>query len=537
MWLNPLFISSVLFGTTSLSLAIVVPFFGKKDIHKIWSFFNFLVAWWGFSLALICLAGPDKEKAKYLWVVANSGGLFIAVFFYHFVALFCEYKKKPFLIFTYLQGCLFLLLTIFGKLNFSLTYVYGSFYYARVKSPLYLLETMCWLLTVLYGHIILYKTLRRSSGDKSIEIKYLFVAIFIGFFSGGASHWLQAFGYPVHPAWNVFITLYTLLVTYAIFRHKLLNIDIIIRRGFVYSLLIFSLTFIYLSIILISEYIFRSYFGYRSVFIAIFASFIVAIIFNPLQSRIQKFLDKYFFKIDTEKIIEENVRLKNAVQKQDHMKAVATLAAGMAHEIKNPLTSIKTFAEYLPQRYDDPEFREKFQRIVVDEVDRVNNIVKQLLEFSKPRELELKATPIVSIVDDTLSLLNSNLLKNKIEVIKDYKANPSPLVDKNQLRQAFLNIFLNSIHAMPNGGTLKVVIQIASPKPSATLAMTKIVISDTGCGIPKEHLPHVFDPFYSTKEEGTGLGLSIVHGIITKHGGKIKVESEEKQGTTISVIL
>ncbi len=336
----------------------------------------------------------------------------------------------------------------------------------------------------------------------------------------------------IYPFGYIFVAAFSSLITYAIVRHKLLDIDIIIRRSFVYSLLIFVLTFIYLSVILISEYIFRSYFGYRSIFVAIIASLVVAIAFNPLRSRIQKILDKYFFKIDPDKLIEENVKLKDAVQKQDQMKAVATLAAGMAHEIKNPLTSIKTFVEYLPQKYDDPEFREKFQRIVVDEVDRVNNIVKQLLEFSKPRELELKATPIVSILDDTLSLLNNNLLKNKIEVIKDYKANPSPLVDKNQLRQAFLNIFLNSIHAMPNGGTLTVSTSLLS-----TDYRLLITVSDTGSGISKEHLPHVFDPFYSTKEEGTGLGLSIVHGIITKHGGKIKVEREEGTGTTIRVIL
>ena len=122
-------------------------------------------------------------------------------------------------------------------------------------------------------------------------------------------------------------------------------------------------------------------------------------------------------------------------------------------------------------------------------------------------------------------------MKNKIEVIKDYKVDSSPLVDKNQLRQAFLNIFLNSIHAMPNGGVLTI-------STSQTADNRSLVsIKDTGSGIPKENLPHVFDPFYSTKEEGTGLGLSIVHGIITKHGGKIKVESEEKRGTTISVIL
>ena len=524
-WPNPFFLSSLLFGITSLLLAIIVPFFGKKDVHKIWSFFNFLVAWWGFFLASLCIAGEDKKKAEYIWSLANSGGVLIAAFFYHFVVLFCEYKKKLFLIFSYSQAYFFLVLTIFGAIDFTLAYPYNSFYYPRVKTPIYAIETTCWLLTVLYGHYILYKTLKRSSGEKKIEVKWLFIAVFIGFFFGGGSHWLQAFGLPVHPAWNAFITVYVLLVTYAIFRHRLLGIDLVVRKGLAYAILIGFITAIYILLLVLLERIFQKSIGttYSICMLAI-----VILLGEPLRVSVQSFIDRFFYQGTITQLSNMKDLLTQELQKTDQMRAVATLAAGMAHEIKNPLTSIKTFAEYLPQRYDDPEFREKFTRIVVDEVDRVNNIVRQLLEFSKPKELDLKKELIVPILDDTLNLLNNNLLKNNIKTIRDYKDNPSVLVDKNQLKQAFLNLFLNSIQAMPGGGTLKV-------STSVNTNALVISIQDTGPGIPKEQIPHIFDPFFTTKEGGTGLGLSIVHGIVTKHGGKIEVESDKYTPTAFNI--
>jgi signal transduction histidine kinase len=231
------------------------------------------------------------------------------------------------------------------------------------------------------------------------------------------------------------------------------------------------------------------------------------------------------------KMVEKLGESASALAKSEREGAWREMARQVAHEIKNPLTSIKTFAEYLPKKYDDPGFREKFSRIVVDEVDRVNNIVKQLLEFSKPKELELRSESITGILDDTLGLLNNNLIQNKIEVVKNYKDSPVLPVDKNQLKQAFLNLFLNSIQAMPNGGTLTVSVLLSSDLCSL------ITISDTGSGIPKDQLDHVFDPFFSTKEGGTGLGLSIVHGIITKHGGKISVESIAELHTTFTIAL
>jgi len=290
------------------------------------------------------------------------------------------------------------------------------------------------------------------------------------------------------------------------------------------------LTLIYLIFIVISEKIFRSYFGYNSLVVTLLASLTIAILFNPMRAFLAHFIDKNLFGKRIDELSIENFKMRLELEKQDKMKVIATLAAGMAHEIKNPLTSIKTFAEYLPEKYHDPKFRENFKRIVPDEVDRVNYIVQQLLDFAKPKDPILELISINDIVKDTLGLLSNNITKNQISVSNNFTQLNKVLMDKDQFKQAVLNLLINSIQAMPHGGRLSVF----TYEKNGSIILS---IRDTGQGISKQNLPHLFDPFFSTKENGTGLGLSIVHGIVTKHGGKIEVTSEEGKGTEISVIL
>ncbi len=526
-------------GLLCLSLGVfVLTRNPKSDIHRIYFFFCLSTSFWMIPISFLSSKIFSYETSLFLAKCVFTGVVFMPSLLLHFAIELLgpnvKLTAKKQLAFVYFLSVFFLFLLWLTPNFITGIYNYPWGYYPKggFIHPIHVLVVV--MPTAIYGVFLLGRgvhIIEREHGKtkKYYETKYAFLAFLFITLSG--IDFLQNWGVDFFPLGNIFVAAFIILITYAIFKHALLGISIVIRKSLIYSILISIITAIYFSIVYITSLFIGGLTNSASLPVVLFILAIITLLFKPLEQRIQNVLDKLFFKNPREVLEKENILLREEVQKQDQMKAVATLAAGMAHEIKNPLTSIKTFAEYLPQRYDDPEFREKFQRIVVDEVDRVNNIVKQLLEFSKPRELELKATPIVSILDDTLSLLNNNLLKNKIEVIKDYKADPSPLVDKNQLRQAFLNIFLNSIHAMPNGGTLTVATSLSSDLRLLTS------VKDTGSGISKEHLPHVFDPFYSTKEEGTGLGLSIVHGIITKHGGKIKVESEEGKGTTIRVIL
>jgi len=205
----------------------------------------------------------------------------------------------------------------------------------------------------------------------------------------------------------------------------------------------------------------------------------------------------------------------------------------MAHEIKNPLTAIKTFCEYLPGKLEDKEFLKKFSRIVRNEVNRIDNIVHQLLEFAKPSPLALKDINAHELINNILEFLNNDFIKHKIKVIKEFnEGNLQPLIraDSNQLRQAFLNIFLNSIDAMKTGGNLL----IKTKTPSNAL---EVIIQDTGPGINKKDLKHIFDPFYTKKDSGTGLGLSITQRIIVEHKGMISAESQDEAGTKFIIQL
>ncbi|MDD5487937.1 MAG: ATP-binding protein [Candidatus Omnitrophica bacterium] len=251
---------------------------------------------------------------------------------------------------------------------------------------------------------------------------------------------------------------------------------------------------------------------------------------QPVKIKVQKTVDKYYFHNTIDQIDEENIRLRGELQKSEKLKAVSTLAAGMAHEIKNPLTAIKTFAEYLPVKGDNPEFRDKFSGIVITEVERINNIVKQLLEFSKPKELVPVPTDMNALIEETLSLLNNEMIKKDIRAIKELSPLPMVNIDPPQMKQALLNLLLNAIDAMKSGGTLTVRTRIFDSKIS-------ISIEDTGCGIDKKDLKNIFDPFFTRKDEGSGLGLSVVHGIIDKHNGKIDVKSTLGTGTTFTLTI
>ncbi len=216
---------------------------------------------------------------------------------------------------------------------------------------------------------------------------------------------------------------------------------------------------------------------------------------------------------------------------QEKLAGMSTLTASMHHELKNPLTAIRVFAEYLPEKYDDPEFRDNFKEIVTGEVDRVTGILHQLLDYSKPQEPELKKVRILEVFDETLLFLNHTMTQQGVEAVKDYQEDPFVNADRNQMKQVFLNLLLNGIQAMEKGGVFRIESRRTGDKQFL------IKISDTGPGIPKEHLKQLFDPFFTTKTNGTGLGLSIVQRIMKKHGGDIQIESVAGQGTSISLIF
>lgn len=226
-------------------------------------------------------------------------------------------------------------------------------------------------------------------------------------------------------------------------------------------------------------------------------------------------------------------RLKK-IRHSDKLASVGELAAGVAHEIRNPLTSIRSSIQYLSNTFDGS--RKDLANGIVDEVDRINRIVEGLLSFSKTSEPVLRIVDIESVLCQVITLLDSKMKQNNIELEWTPPETPlSVLADPNQLKQAFLNILMNAVEAMSAGGNLRVVAGPSNSFPGSV----EVIVRDNGIGITPPDLTRVFDPFFTTKESGTGLGLSITYGIIHKHNGDIEIESSggKEPGTTVMVRL
>ena len=368
--------------------------------------------------------------------------------------------------------------------------------------------------------------------QSQLKLKYMFWAAVTGY-GGGLPNFFYIFDidvYPINPFSTYFVPIYALIMAYAVVKHQLLDVAVVVRKSLIYSVLVAIITAVYFSLILVAEKLLQGVVGYRSLIGSLIAGFVIALGFNPLKEFIQRFIDRLFFKGGQVALAEENEQLRQELARSEKLKAVATLAAGMAHEIKNPLSSIKTFAEYLPQKYDDPTFREKFARIVSQEVGKVNDLVQRLLDFAKPSPPRKEPVRLSTLIDETVEFLHGSLLSKQVEVVRAYTRQDEVLVDPAQMKQVFLNVLLNSLEAMDHQGC----ISISTISENGHL---EIAMADTGPGIVKKDLPHVFDPFYTTKVSGTGLGLSVVHSIVKEHGGRVSVDSEPGRGTTVRIQL
>jgi PAS domain S-box-containing protein len=224
--------------------------------------------------------------------------------------------------------------------------------------------------------------------------------------------------------------------------------------------------------------------------------------------------------------------MQEQLRKTERIAELGTLASGMAHEIGTPMNVILGRAEYLFQRVTD-EGTKKGLATIVTQVERITKVMNQLLAFARRRTPERRAVDLRQTIDDSLEMFHERMTRSRIKVEKVIEANmPSVHADRDQLIQVLINLVMNSIHAMPEGGRLK----LSLARESSHVCLS---VSDTGQGIPEEIRSKVFDPFFTTKDfgKGTGLGLTVVKGIIEEHGGTIAVESAVDKGTTFWIRL
>jgi signal transduction histidine kinase/putative methionine-R-sulfoxide reductase with GAF domain len=218
--------------------------------------------------------------------------------------------------------------------------------------------------------------------------------------------------------------------------------------------------------------------------------------------------------------------------RSDKLAALGQLAAGIAHEIRNPLTSINILIHSLTENFPSGNSSREDLKVIEEEINRINEIVDQFLRFAKPAPPLLEKAEVLSIFEETLQLLRPQIEKHRILVQKEFHPLPPILMDREQMKQAILNLLLNAVQAMPKGGHLTLKGHV--PEDNRWVQLS---IQDSGVGIPGEDIDKLFNPFFSTKEGGIGLGLSITHRIIDQHDGKIEVESAPGKGTLFTVWL
>lgn len=538
-----------------------------------------------------------------------------------------------------------------------------------------------------------------ATGMKKLQIKYILPATIVGYF-GGCMNFFLWYDIPIPPYPHALVAVYAFLMTYAIFRTHILDINLIFRKTILYSILIGLITGVYVSAIFLFGQLLQGLTGGAYLIITLVSIFIFALLFQPIKNYAQIYIDKLFFKdkynyqetlkhlseaattiIDlnallkltcttivkkvkveqayfylfdkktkayllkeavfyddkqTQQLTEQveanlplmlylrvnrqpivleevareietsgnpnsqhiknlsavkeglekvaaalciplffegqliglfnlgnklsqdmytdedidllttlsnqlSIAIENAVlheemlqaQKQllmaDKLASLGRIAAGIAHEIKNPLTAVKGMTQALEMNPDDKECLSDFKEVVPKEIDRLNNLVNNLVRFGKSPKLQFKQVDVNTIIENALRLFSSRCRNRNIEIKKELGPVPEIKADPEQLTQVFTNLILNAIQAIGSDGG-----QI-SFKTQEVNNHVLIEVADSGQGIPQDKLKNIFDPFFSTKEEGSGFGLAITYKIIQDHKGEITVESKLGHGTKFRI--
>lgn len=234
--------------------------------------------------------------------------------------------------------------------------------------------------------------------------------------------------------------------------------------------------------------------------------------------------------------------LEAAVRQADRLSTLGTLAAGLAHEVKNPLGGIKGAAQLLEQELEPDSDQREYTRIMIRETERIDHIIRELLELASPRGLKLSPVNLHRSLGDILQLQKHAARQQDITIVTHFDPSiPAIMADQEMLTRLFLNLILNAMDAAGKSGTLTVTSRVLSDycmsQNERRSRMVAVEVRDDGPGIPQEDLENIWTPFFSTKSGGTGLGLTICHKIVAEHRGMIKVESAPGQGTRFTVLL
>ncbi len=235
--------------------------------------------------------------------------------------------------------------------------------------------------------------------------------------------------------------------------------------------------------------------------------------------------------IEFGKIVTKEKVLEEQLIQSAKLASLGELASTVAHEVRNPLAGIKTGVQFIEKRVKEQDEANEVYRMILTEIDRLEEVVDKFLSFARPSKSVLREMKITDVIEKAISIADEQIKKQKVSLKREYDENlPASPVDEKQMEQVFLNLIINALQAMPDGGTLIL-------KTYRSDNGIHVEIGDTGTGIPRDKLKNIYEPFFTTRAQGTGLGLSITKRILEEHNATIRVESEEGRGTTFALEL
>ncbi len=505
----------------------------NADLSKAFLLWSLSLFGWLFSYSLNYFS-KDPHSALFFIRLGSYLSIFIPINQYNLNLKFVNKKDEG----RFIPTSLFIALVLGPFMLLSDQFLHGPrpffFGFYGIAGPYYIYFIALFLIFSFQSFRLLWRSLKDPARDESskIQIRYLLISFFIAYL--GSVDFLPKYGLAIYPAGWAFILTWILIISYLMVNQQIFNFKIILEKSIIYSLLLTSISIVYLVVVVVLGNILQHFLEYSSVFLNLFLAFMIGILVVPLRNRLQYVLERTLFKGTSPEMARENEFLRHEVTDKEKFKEVALIASSLVHEVKNAITPVKTFLEFFPQKKDDPEFIEKFRRIATKELERTEALTRQLLDFAKPSAPVLTQVNIHELLTDTLVLVERSIQRNGISLKKNFSSDGVLLdLDPQQMKQAFLNILKNAVEVMPKGGTLK----IETTDQGLKTKTFTISIEDTGPGIAPEDIKHLFEPFYSKKQGGTGLGLAITNDIIERHGGKIKIESKLGEGTRFMVEL
>jgi signal transduction histidine kinase len=527
--MNPFGIASLLTGLSSLGFGLFVFFkCPNRRVAKIWFLFSLSIAGWGFG-ALMFSQAKNPQTAIVAWRLTYLFGvLWISPLFYHFVCIFLELRRPKSILLQYVLS-VFFLLCMPSRLFFRrIDFLWNSIFVTR-SGIIHVVFFIWWISLVIYSHCLLLQALPNVSPSKKNQIKYFFIAMLMGF-SFGSLNFLYNFGVDIYPWVQFPVCLYPVIMAYAILKHRLMEITFVIRKTLLYSLMSAILAAIYGVTVTVLAFVLGTRHGVPSAFSYSLATVVITLLFNPLRVKIQRLIDRYFFR---ESLDQEILR---------------EATSGFVHEIKRPLANISLPAELcLMDLQDLKENRRPLNDIVEKMEQRLQYILHQTADAGDKIEAirgssaahgtYSESINLKEVIQKSLYAQEALLKRHQVKLILDINAGlPFVQGHEKQLEIVVSNLIKNAAEAMalqPIGAERK--IQIKAHPSKDKIALT---VEDSGPGIKREHLERLFEPYFTTKGvQGMGIGLYLSRQLLKAQGGSIEIQSEEGQGARCTVHL